>query len=155
LGYVDDVGMRLRGVRTRLGLSLQDVERESGGVWKAAVVGSYERGDRTIAAARLCELADHYGVPVTDVLPAEDAPAMRGSHRGAVVIDLVRLEDVRTQFPGVARFAEAIRVQRGDFNNRTLSLRGEDARTLAIIEGLRVDSLLDALARVGVVRGGE
>ena len=53
VSYAGDVGSRLRQLRAQQGLSLQDVERKSNGEWKAAVVGSYERGDRNISAARL------------------------------------------------------------------------------------------------------
>ena len=35
MAYADDVGERLRGIRTRLQLSLQDVERTSKAKWKA------------------------------------------------------------------------------------------------------------------------
>ena len=148
--YADDVGGRLRAVRARLGLSLQDVERTSDGEWKAAVVGSYERGDRNISATRLCELADFYGVAPSEVLPEDETPVRRAASGGAIVIDLRALAASRDQFPGVARYVEAIQVQRGDFNNRTLSVRADDIRALAIIEDLRPDSLLEALRRTGV-----
>lgn len=153
MSYADDVGERLRDIRTRLGLSLQDVERRSGGSWKAAVVGSYERGDRNISASRLCELADFYGVPASEVLPEDGAsPTTSTSGLNAIVIDLATLIDLREQFPGIARFVEAIQAQRGDYNNRTLSVRSDDIRALAIIEDLRPESLLDALERAGVAR---
>ena len=152
MSYADDVGERLRAVRTRLGLSLQDVERASQGVWKAAVIGSYERGDRNISASRLCELADFYGVPASDVLP-EDQPASRTTRRAdSIVVDLSRLEELRARFPGVARFVEAIQVQRGDYNNRTLSVRADDLRALAIIEDVRPEALVDALEREGIAQ---
>lgn len=155
MSYADDVGERLRAIRTRLGLSLQDVERRSEGVWKAAVVGSYERGDRNISASRLCELADFYGVPASEVLPEDDATARPAAQAGAIVLDLAALERHQDRFPGIARFVEAIQVQRGDFNNRTLSVRAEDIRALAIIEDVRSEALLEALARAGVARSAE
>lgn len=150
MSYADDVGERLRAIRTRLGLSLQDVERRSEGAWKAAVVGSYERGDRNISASRLCELADFYGVPASEVLPEDDPPPRTESRDDSIVLDLEALERIRSQFPGVARFVEAIQIQRGDYNNRTLSVRADDIRALAIIEDLRPESLLDALSRAGI-----
>lgn len=151
MAYADDVGERLRDIRTRLQLSLQDVERTSRGKWKAAVVGSYERGDRNISASRLCELADFYGVPASEVLPDEGAATHRERRGGAVVMDLAALERVRDKFPGVVRFAEALQLQRGDYNRTLLSVRGEDVRSLAIIENLPPESLLEALRRTGVV----
>jgi transcriptional regulator with XRE-family HTH domain len=151
MAYADDVGDRLREIRTRLQLSLQDVERTSQGRWKAAVVGSYERGDRNISASRLCELADFYGVPASEVLPEEAASTHRERRGGAVVLDLETLRLVAGQFPGVVRYVESIQVQRGDFNRALLSVRAEDIRSLAVIEDLPPDSLLEALRRTGVV----
>ena len=90
MSYSRDVGERLRQVRVDRGWSLQEVERASGGRWKAAVIGSYERGDRNISATRLLELSEFYGVRPADVLPGETAP-QRGFGT-AIVLDLRRLE---------------------------------------------------------------
>lgn len=68
--YTLALGASLRRVRREHGLSLMNVEEKSAGLWKAVVVGSYERGDRAITVGRLCELADWYRVPVADLLPA-------------------------------------------------------------------------------------
>ena len=155
MAYADDVGERLRAIRKRLQLSLQDVERTSGGTWKAAVVGSYERGDRNISASRLCELADFYGVPASEVLPDDDAPAHAERRGAAIVLDLEALEEVGDQLPGVMRYVESIQVQRGDYNRTQLSVRADDIRALAIIEDLPRDALLEALERTGVVLGRE
>lgn len=151
VAYTDDVGARLRAVRTRLQLSLQDVERTSEGRWKAAVVGSYERGDRNISASRLCALADFYGVPASEILPDEAPTSHRERRDGTVVLDLERLAEVAEQFPGVRRYVESIQLQRGDFNRTMLSVRAEDVRSLAVIEDLPPDGLLDALRRTGVI----
>ena len=43
------LGARLRSIRNQQGLSLAQVEARSGGVWKAVVVGAYERGDRAVS----------------------------------------------------------------------------------------------------------
>ncbi len=151
MAYADDVGERLRSVRTRLRLSLQDVERSSEGRWKAAVVGSYERGDRNISASRLCELADFYGVPASEILP-DDAPTTHRERRdGALVLDLERLSEVGDQFPGVRRYVESIQVQRGDYNRTMLSVRAEDIRSLAVIEDLPPDALIESLRRTRVI----
>src|SRR5262252_7611376 len=72
--YAKALGARLRAVRTQQHLSLHGVERKSGGKWKAVVVGSYERGDRAVSVQRLSELADFYGVTVSDLLPPDEGP---------------------------------------------------------------------------------
>ena len=53
-----EVGQRLRAVRRLRKLSLDDVERESGGQWSASAIGAYERGFRNLSLPRLRELAE-------------------------------------------------------------------------------------------------
>ncbi|WP_271636820.1 helix-turn-helix domain-containing protein [Solicola gregarius] len=69
MDYAKAVGQRLRAIRQRHGLSLKGVEQRSRGRWKAVVVSSYERGDRSVSVQRLYELAEFYAVPITDLLP--------------------------------------------------------------------------------------
>ena len=147
--YADEVGTRLRRVRLQQGLSLQDVERRSAGKWKAAVVGSYERGDRNISAARLCELAEFYGVTPAEVLPQEDSPRPVDHNRG-IVMDLTQL-DGSERWAGVRRYCEAIQIERGDFNRQMLSVRAEDLRAMSIIMGTTPDDLLEDLRTGGVL----
>ena len=52
-GYAVALGARLRMVRGLRGLSLMQVERESGGRFKAVVVGSYERDQRAVTVSTL------------------------------------------------------------------------------------------------------
>ena len=72
--YAKTLGARLRAIRTQQGLSLHGVEEKSRGRWKAVVVGSYERGDRSVTVQKLAELAEFYGVPVSELLPGDAAP---------------------------------------------------------------------------------
>ena len=53
--YAKTLGARLRAIRTQQGLSLHGVEEKSRGRWKAVVVGSYERGDRSVTVQKLAE----------------------------------------------------------------------------------------------------
>lgn len=147
--YAEEVGTRLRRIRMQQGLSLQDVERRSKGKWKAAVIGSYERGDRNISAARLCELAEFYGVAASEVLPQDDAPRPVDHTRG-VVLDLGRLDD-SSRWSGIRRYVESIQVERGDFNRQVLSVRADDLRALAVIMGSSPDELLDHLRESGIL----
>lgn len=151
MSYAEDVGARLRRVRMQQGLSLQDVERNSNGEWKAAVVGSYERGDRNISASRLIELAEFYGVSPSDILPADDAP--RPIDRGpGIVVDLQRLGGLGSEFDGVRRYCESIQLQRGDYNRELLSIRGDDLRALAVIMNTEPEGLLEILDQAGALR---
>ena len=147
--YAQEVGERLRRVRVEQGLTLQDVERLSHGDWKAAVVGSYERGDRNISATRLLELSDFYGISPADVLPGE---TRRPIDVGAgVVLNLDKLADLGDGFAALRRYCESIQMQRGDFNRRMLSVRGDDLRALAVIQDCSSDELLDQLRTVGAL----
>lgn len=151
MSYSREVGERLRQVRIDRGWSLQEVERASGGRWKAAVIGSYERGDRNISASRLLELAEFYGVRPADVLPGETAP-QRGFGT-TIVLDLRRLEALGPRYAPLRRYLETIQIQRGDFNRRVLSVRSEDLRALAVIHETTPETLVEDLRREGVLGG--
>jgi transcriptional regulator with XRE-family HTH domain len=141
--YPKALGERLRNIRLQKGMSLQDVQQSSGGRWKAAVVGAYERGDRNVTVARLSELADFYGVPVSEILP-EDSASAAGTTNGRrrVVLDLESLERVPPpDRDPLARFTTAIQVQRGDFNGRVLTIRQDDLMALALIYQTTADEL--------------
>ena len=56
--YAKTLGARLRAIRTQQGLSLHGVEEKSRGRWKAVVVGSYERGDRSVTVQKLADLTE-------------------------------------------------------------------------------------------------
>jgi len=154
--FARQLGARLRAIRQQQNLSLNAVQELSGGRWKAVVVGSYERGDRALTVVRLAELASFYDVPLSQIIPNTTvaAPqAVRGA-TGAIVIDLQALRDLpEGQVGPLARFAKAIQDQRGDYNNRMLSIRREDLRSLAVIYDRQPDELLVLLHEWGVLIG--
>ncbi|MFP5298964.1 MAG: transcriptional regulator [Actinomycetota bacterium] len=133
--YAKELGERLRNIRIQKNMSLQDVQQASNGKWKAAVVGAYERGDRNVTVAKLAELADFYGVPVSEIIP-DDGPTAPGHLEGRkrVVLDLESLDKVPSaDRDAISRFASAIQVQRGDFNGRVLTIREDDLMPLALL----------------------
>src|SRR5487761_369588 len=125
--YAKTLGARLRAIRTQQGLSLHGVEEKSRGRWKAVVVGSYERGDRSVTVQKLAELAEFYGVPVSELLPGDAAPTP------------------------LARYVATIQSQRGDYNGRVLSVRHEDLRSLAVIYDKSPADLTEELISWGVL----
>ena len=131
--YSKALGDQLRKIRVQKGMSLQDVQAASGGKWKAAVVGAYERGDRNVTVARLSELAGFYGVPVSEILPDDGTPARpQVEARRRVVLDLEGLAKVpEADRDPLSRFTHAIQIQRGDYNGRVLTIR-EDALTFSV-----------------------
>ena len=154
IDYAQALGERLRNIRVQKGMSLQDVQQASRGKWKAAVVGAYERGDRNVTVARLSELANFYGVPVSEILPGDDGPPAPGQIEGRrrVVLDLEGLDRVPEQDRDpLARFTHAIQIQRGDYNGRVLTIREDDLMALALLYQTTADELSKRLAEWGLL----
>ena len=149
--YAKSLGARLRSIRQQQGLSLQGVEEKSSGRWKAVVVGSYERGDRAVTVQKLAELADFYGVPVSELLP-ESSPSAAAEPPPRLVLDLEKLAQIPSEKAGpLARYAATIQAQRGDYNGRVLSIRQDDLRTLAVIYDESPSVLTEQLIGWGVL----
>lgn len=149
--YAKLLGARLRSIRQQQGLSLQGVEEKSSGRWKAVVVGSYERGDRSVTVARLNELAEFYRVPISELLPGEGPTRLDGA--GKVVIDLEALTRLQAQenVGPLLRLARSIQQQRGDYNGKVLSIRGDDLRAMAIVYDMSPAALVEQLDDWGVI----
>lgn len=149
--YGRALGAKLRGIRQQQGLSLHGVEQKSEGRWKAVVVGSYERGDRAVTVQKLAELADFYGIPISELLP-EGRVASGAEPATKIVIDLERLQQLPADKVGpLARYASTIQSQRGDYNGKVLSIRTEDLRSLAIIYDTSPGELTEQLIGWGVL----
>jgi transcriptional regulator with XRE-family HTH domain len=67
---ITDVQTNLRKIRKSKGLTLHNVEVLSNGKYKSIVVGSYERGTRSISVSRLIGLAELYEVSITEFFGA-------------------------------------------------------------------------------------
>ena len=123
-----EVGQRLRAVRRLRKLSLDDVERESGGPWSASAIGAYERGFRNLSLPRLRELAEFYDVPMS-VLLGESDDEDDSDRPSKVILDLVALSGI-PEAEAIHRYARSIILERGDFNGRVLSIRRDDLRAI-------------------------
>jgi transcriptional regulator with XRE-family HTH domain len=153
--YALALGERLRRVRQQQGLSLHDVEHRSDGTLKASVVGAYERGERAVSITRMEVLADFYRVPVAELLPDPSADrhgATEGEALPEITIDLVALEARREDEPVLARYVDAIKARRGDYNGRVLTVRASDLETLAAVLGAEPEHLHERLSGVGILR---
>ena len=151
-----ELGVRLRRLRGQQGLSLAQVEARSDGRWKAVVVGAYERGDRAVTIGRLAGLAEFYGVPLAHLLPdGDERPADRPARAtDGLLLDVLRLlrfTDDDGPVGAVARFAARIRYERGDIAGHLLTLREDDARTLALAAGVDPIDLQRELEVLGLL----
>src|SRR5918992_1176939 len=154
MDYPRALGERLRNIRVQKGMSLQDVQEASSGKWKAAVVGAYERGDRNVTVTRLAELADFYGVPVSEILPDDNGLPTPSAPEGRrrVVLDLEGLKRVpEEERDPLARFTHAIQIQRGDYNGRVLTIREDDLMALALLYQTNADELSRRLHDWGLI----
>ena len=151
--YNQEVGKRLRSIRKQRGLSLQDVQRLSEREFKAAVLGAYERGERSLSMPRLQRLAEFFGVPVSQMLPQEESEeaARQPRAQGGLTINLTKLDSLAgTDAVVVERFLRAIQVMRQDFNGKVLTIRGDDLRTLAILLDQSEEDFSARLVDLGV-----
>ncbi len=126
-----ELGASLRRIREQKKLTLRAVERESLGVWKAVVVGSYERGDRALTLKRAVGLAKFYGVPLEHLLGLSTQPV-------ASEDDLrFDLGEIRRRWssipPEFNRFLQEICRMRSDWNGEVLSLRRDDQIALSAL----------------------
>lgn len=131
---MDNIGEHLRALRRQQGMTLHDVQRKSGGKWKAVVVGSYERNDRTLSLKKAIELAAFYQVPLEELLGLPNSYS-KGNDEN-VVLDLralpKRVSD-DSQLGNLHNFALWICAKRRDWNGEILSLRSSDTSLLALL----------------------
>ena len=121
---------QLRKIRLAQGLTLKQVEIRSRGKWKAVVIGSYERGTRTLSLDKAIKLCDFYGVPLTALFP-ENSPVESDAKLSLDLLALRRFTNQGDSFvTALRKLCEEISIQRGDWNGQVISLRSHDWRIL-------------------------
>ncbi len=144
--YSVRVGERLRAIRLQRGMSLQDVHRTTDGEFKAAVLGAYERGERSLSLPRLKRLAGYYEVPVNQLLPEEDSHSAFPASTDGVTIDLSNVDALDDETARVVeRFLERIKIQRQDFNGKVLTIRASDVVLLSMLLDVSSTDLVSKL----------
>ena len=134
---------RLRIIRKSKGWSLQDVERNSNGKWKAVVIGSYERSDRAISLRKAISLMEFYQVPISELFP-QITPEVRGRR---ISLNLTRLSENQGEIAErLMAFTRSISDRRKDWNGKLLTIRANDLQFLALVLGLSESATLDYLA---------
>jgi transcriptional regulator with XRE-family HTH domain len=139
---------RLRIIRKSKGWSLQDVERHSNGKWKAVVIGSYERSDRSISLRKAISLMEFYQVPISELFPEISREAKAES----ISINLLNLTDAQNaNSESLRKFTKSIGDRRKDWNGKILTIRANDLQFLSLLLGLNVSATLDYLAEADLL----
>ena len=136
---IEEISAKLRAIRLSKSLSLSDVETLSKGSLKAVVLGSYERGARTLSVKRAISIAHLYQVPVSQLF--SDGEPVELISQGKTVIDLRAINrraldashSENSRYQALARVAQRIVRSRQDWNGEVLSLRQSDVETISIL----------------------
>ena len=144
------LGHALREVRRARKWTLADFEKASHGRIKAVVLGSYERGSRSVSVDRLQAIAEIYAVPVGAFFN-QSSVENSSLEIPNIVIDLRRLREEMTlrtikELTLLDQFCSGIIIFRKDWNGEILSLRRNDVTFLAIMNETSAENLLNILA---------
>jgi transcriptional regulator with XRE-family HTH domain len=137
LDRTEELGRTLRGIRVKRKWSLKDFERASKGRIKDVVLGSYERGARSISVANLQTIADTYQIPVSAFF-GENQELHSNRTEGRVIIDLRKIRESLSTSNSetltlLNQFTKTIISMRSDWNGEILSLRSSDVAFLSMI----------------------
>lgn len=151
--YAKMVGEQLRKVRLQKGYSLQEVEEKSRKRFKASIVGAYERGERNVSVPRLYELAKFYKAPVDFFL----IETTRKASKMAPIVEQIQLNLEKIQSLSkkertpLMEYLELIKYQRGDFNEKVLSIRRDDLKALACLYHTTAATLDEKWRETGLI----
>ena len=147
------ISLRLRSLRKSRGWTLHDVERISKGSIKAVVMGSYERGTRSISLPRCLELANLFEIPISELLAETSLRSLEGVkskrfdlRRSAL---LAGSQDEK-EFTQLHKFLIALAQRRGDWNGEILTLRSSDIDTLTLLLEMNQDQLTSWLSQLKI-----
>ena len=132
-GFEGLIAQRLRELRNQRGLTLDEFERFTEGAVKAVVMGSYERGTRSISIARLGQLASYFGVSLQYFLAPPKNEVVTNPARW--IFDLRILRSSESNSPEMAAlrsFLQEVAAQRSDWDGEVLSIRESDKKILEI-----------------------
>ena len=130
----ESTSAKLRSIRKSKGWSLQDVETNSRGKWKAVVIGSYERSDRAISLKKAIDLMNFYKVPISALFDAPKADMQSQPILQRLILDQRSIsQSLDENLVSVKVMIAHITAKRQDWNGQVLSLRAEDLQFLAIL----------------------
>ena len=137
---------KLRAIRKSKGWSLQDIERISKGKWKAVVIGSYERSDRSISLKKAIDLMKFYEVPIQLLFEEDPSQSIKTINNKKLVLDQRRIKNsTKPELESLKRLISYISTLRRDWNGEVLSLRSTDLQFIAILLNLSDEQTSDYL----------
>jgi transcriptional regulator with XRE-family HTH domain len=137
-GLENQIARKIKEVRRARGWTLSDFEARSSGAVKAVVLGSYERGTRSINLHKLEIIAKTFDVPVTYLLSGLRDYSQNDIH---IMIDIRRVRELKRNGP-IERFFGQIAAKRGDWNGEILTLRNSDIDALGLISESELETVL-------------
>ena len=145
---IELVSSRVRAIRLAKGLTLHEVEEASNRRIRAVVLGSYERGDRTLSVRMAIVIAQFYGVPLSYLLEEPERPAGKAN---PITLDLRRFRAlvgdssvapyINSIVKSAVTFTAEIVKLRNDWNGELISLRSSDLIFLAATIGIHQQEL--------------
>ena len=131
-----EISIRLRQIRKQQNLTLKQVEIRSRGKWKAVVIGSYERGTRSLSISKAKSLCEFYGVPLSALFQSESIQQVPHSE-GALRIDLRNLRSKISQNDSLIgqlhNLLSFIARRRDDWNGEIMTIRLQDNEVLGLL----------------------
>jgi len=131
---IEEIAAAIKGVRRAKGMTLKEVEEKSGGVWKAVVIGSYERCDRALSVKKAINLANFYQVPLDELLGLNIDK--KTQTREKITLDIRATNNQYSddaELISVRNFATLICARRRDWNGEVLSIRNSDLATIGLL----------------------
>ena len=143
-----EISIRLRQIRKQQNLTLKQVEIRSRGKWKAVVIGSYERGTRSLSISKAKSLCEFYGVPLSALFQIEGIQQVPPSE-GALRIDLRNLRSKISQNDSLIGqlhdLLSFIARRRDDWNGEIMTIRLQDNEVLGLLVQKEQSELRKAL----------
>ena len=145
---------RLREIRRAQGLTLKQVEIRSRGLWKGVVVGSYERGTRTLSLEKAILLCEFYGVPAQALFGDNDNQVNQNPRISVDIRRVHQFASTKDSFSlSLKRLIDSILLARGDWNGEVISLRESDWIALTLILGVTRSSIQTSLENRNLIFG--
>jgi len=143
-----EISKRLRQIRKQQNLTLKQVEIRSRGKWKAVVIGSYERGTRSLSISKAKSLCEFYGVPLSALFQIEGIQQVPPTE-GALRIDLRNLRSKISQndplIGQLHNLLSFIARRRDDWNGEIMTIRLQDNELLGLLVQKEQSELRKAL----------